>query len=166
AHHFAQFAPFYAGQAQSLREHSRDGQGEDNIRIRIQGLRRLLERGKTAHPPRAFSAADQIPAFRGGHEKHLWLGHDQNSFQVIICGVAPARRKTICTARIVSPEWPTLTARMTESLNETYGASDWNCCAERPSALRTSSMLLKGVSSAVPSLPSGPARNCRKRSTM
>ncbi len=90
---------------------------------------------------------------------------DQSSFQVIICGAAPTFRITICTTRVVSPDFPTLTMRKIGSRNPTSWLSALNCSGEKPSAARTSSKDLNFASSSVPSIPSGPRRYCKKAST-
>ena len=73
ANHLAQFRSLHAGQTHPLRQHGRDRQRQDDIIIRTQGLRRIVQTRKRAHSPIAVfrGATDQIPSFRSGHKKEL-----------------------------------------------------------------------------------------------
>ncbi len=95
---------------------------QDDIIIRTQGLRRIVQTRKRPHSPITVfrGATDQIPSFRSGNKKEL--AH-QNSFHVISCAVVPARRKTSWITRVTSLDRPVLTIRKTESLNEMKGLS-------------------------------------------
>ena len=104
-------------QAQALREHHVNRKSEDELFAGIEKIGRFLEIFESVHIPNAIPAyrSHQIPAMRRGRdERRLQCRLDNySSFHLIICGVPVVLRTIICTTRVASPDFPTLTTRST-----------------------------------------------------